>query len=97
MSAYFIFHNRITDRAKMADYIQKALVTLAPYNVEVLVADENCSVIEGQTEFPRMVVIKFNSRADAERWYNSPEYAAVRPLRLEATEGFGVLANGYGA
>jgi len=28
-------------------------------------------------------------------WYNSPEYQAVCPLRLEATEGFAVVVDGF--
>jgi uncharacterized protein (DUF1330 family) len=28
-------------------------------------------------------------------WYNSPAYQEVLPLRLAATEGFGVLVDGF--
>lgn len=95
MAAYFVFHNRIHDAEKMQEYIPRALETMAPYNPEVLILDENSQVIEGQTTFPRTIVIKFESRDAAMAWYNSPAYEAVRPLRLGATEGFGVLVDGF--
>ena len=59
MSAYFVFHNRVQDAEKMQEYIPKALETMAPYHAEVLVCDENSEVIEGSTNLPRTVVIRF--------------------------------------
>ena len=53
------------------------------------------AVIEGSLSLPRTIVIRFKSGADATAWYNSPEYRAVLPLRLEATEGFAVLVDGF--
>jgi uncharacterized protein (DUF1330 family) len=93
MSAYVILNNRVTDPDGMADYIPKAMETLAPFDPEVLVLDEQAQVLEGTPEFPRVVIIKFKSRDDAEAWYNSPEYGEVLPLRLAATEGVAFLAD----
>ena len=97
MSAYFVCHNRITDKQKMGEYLRSVMPSLNTYGAEVLVVDESCTVMEGETHLPRTIVIRFRSREDAEGWYNSPEYSAIRPLRLEATEGFAVLVNGFGA
>jgi|SRR6516162_8950971 uncharacterized protein (DUF1330 family) len=95
MSAYFVFHNRVHDAEKMQEYIPKALETMAPYHAEVLVCDENSEVIEGSTNLPRTIVIRFRSRDDAIAWYNSTHYQAVCSLRLKATEGFAVLVDGF--
>lgn len=94
MAVYFIFHNRIRDAEKMQEYVQKAHEVIAPYNPEVLVWEENSEVMDGSTNLPRTIVVKFDSRDTAMAWYNSPEYQALRPLRLEATEGYTVLVNG---
>jgi uncharacterized protein (DUF1330 family) len=94
MPAYFVLHNRIRDARMMQEYIPKALATMAPYNAEVLVVDERSQVVEGSTELPRTIVIRFASRADAMAWYDSPAYRAVLPLRLEATDGYVVLVDG---
>lgn len=94
-SAYFVLHNRIIDAEKMQEYIPKAIETLAPYKPEILVLDENSTVIEGTTSLPRTILIRFDSRDAAMAWYNSPEYRAVRPLRLDATEGFAMIVDGF--
>ena len=95
MSAYFVFHNRVHNAAKMEEYIPRALETMTPYHAEVLVCDENSEVIEGNTNLPRTIVIRFRSRDDAMAWYKSADYQTVCPIRLEATEGFGVLVDGF--
>lgn len=95
MAAYFILHNRIRDGHSLDEYIPKAMETMAAYEPEVLVLEENSQVLEGSTDFPRTIVIRFKSRADAEAWYNSPEYQAVLPLRLAAIDGFTVLVDEF--
>jgi uncharacterized protein (DUF1330 family) len=49
---------------------------------------------QGATPLPRTVVIRFDSRETAMAWYNSPAYQKVRPLRIEAAEGYAVLVEG---
>jgi uncharacterized protein (DUF1330 family) len=95
MATYMVFHNRVHNRPQMQEYLPKALPTLAPYKHEILVFEESSKVFEGQTNLPRTIVVKFESRDVALAWYNSPEYQAVLPMRLGATEGFAVLVDGF--
>ena len=95
MPAYFVLHNRILDARKMREYIPKALETMEPFGPRVLVLDENSEILEGSTDLPRTIVIQFNSREDALAWYHSPAYREVLPLRLEATEGFAMIVDGF--
>jgi uncharacterized protein (DUF1330 family) len=95
MSAYFIFHNRINDAALMEQYIAKAFASLQPYEPEFLVLDENTQMVEGASEHPRTIVIKFKSREDARAWYESPAYREALPLRLAACDGVAMLVDGY--
>jgi uncharacterized protein (DUF1330 family) len=78
----------------MQEYLSKVRETMAPYNPEILVFAENSEVLEGQTNLPRTVVLRFDSRDTALAWYNSPAYQELLPLRLAATEGFAVLVDG---
>ena len=94
-AAYFVVHNRITDDAKMQEYIPKAVESIYAYGGEVLVVADDSQVIEGTTEYPRTVVVKFPSRDRAEEWYSCEQYRGVRPLRIEATEGYGVLVDEF--
>ena len=71
------------------------MATLASYDAEIVVFDERTSILEGAIDLPRTIIVRFKSRADALAWYESPEYRAVLPLRLAATEGFAMLVDGY--
>jgi uncharacterized protein (DUF1330 family) len=78
----------------MGEYVSKVDATLAPYHHEILAFADRSEVIEGKTDLPRTVVLRFDSREAAMAWYNSPAYQAVLPLRLEASEGYAVLVEG---
>jgi len=95
MAAYFIFHNIIHDVEKMQEYIPKAVATLEPFGAKLLSLDEQPEIVEGDTKFPRMVIIEFETRELAKRWYNSPEYQQICQLRLDATDGFSLLVDGF--
>jgi uncharacterized protein (DUF1330 family) len=95
VSAYFVIHNRIVDNDLMQSYIPRAMATMAPYGAELLVLTERSECIEGDTDFPRTIVFKFESREKAEAWYQGEEYQAILPDRLSATEGFAVLVDGF--
>ncbi len=95
MPAYFVVHHRVTDAKMLQEYVRKAHATMAPFKPELLVADDNSTVLEGKTDLPRTIMFKFESREAALAWYNSPEYRAVLPLRLEATEGYALLLDGF--
>lgn len=97
MAAYIVFHNRVFNPDAMGAYLEKAGKSLAPHGAEILVLEDSSEVIEGSTEMVRTVVIRFESRERAQAWYNSPEYQAALPIRLGASEGFGVLADGFEA
>ena len=94
MSAYFVFHNRVHDAKKNQEYTSLAGETLSAYHAEILIFADHAEVIEGVTPLPRTVLLRFDSREAAMAWYNSPAYQKVRPLRLEATEGYAVLVEG---
>lgn len=95
MPAYFVIHNRVTDDEAMQSYIPPAVGSIMAHGGEVMVLDESSTLLEGSCEFPRTIIIKFESREKAEAWYACEEYQAVLPVRLGATEGFGFVVDGF--
>ncbi len=97
MAAYMIFTHKVTDADTLNnDYLPKAVETLGPYSPEIVVVDENVEIFEGDSDDTRTVVLKFSSKEDAKRWYNSPEYQAIVNLRLDSVEGAkGILCDGF--
>ena len=83
----------IQDREKLSAYAAKAGGSLGAHGAKVLAFDEAPDVIEGSVANKRTIVIEFESREDFDAWYNSPEYQAALPLRLEAAPGSLILVN----
>jgi uncharacterized protein (DUF1330 family) len=94
MTVYAIAQSRIDDREKLDEYVAAAIPTLEAHSVELLALDEAPETIEGDTEFPRVVVLKFESAKAFHDWYDSPEYTAARQIRLSAGVGRFLLVDG---
>ncbi len=94
MSALFIAISKVTDPAKLNEYIAKAGGTMGGRQIEVLAFSTEAKTVEGTAPGPRIVVLRFADQAAAMEWYNSPEYQEVVQLRLDSTEGFALLCDG---
>ncbi len=55
------------------------------------VRDEAPVVLEGSWNYTKAVVIRFESRADFEAWYRSPDYAEILRYRLAAARSDAIL------
>jgi uncharacterized protein (DUF1330 family) len=82
MSTYLVNHLRIpggVPNEQGLSYLEQVEATVRPYGGKWL-AQGDVDVVEGA--WPGSVVLmEFPGRADAENWYNSPEYQAIKPLR----------------
>jgi uncharacterized protein (DUF1330 family) len=94
MSAYLITNATVTDQSKIDEYMAAVGATLAGHEFKVLVATSDQEVVEGSPAGERTVVLEFADRAALRSWYDSPEYQAVRGLRLAGTDGFGIIVDG---
>lgn len=93
MSCYLIVTAKITDPEGVTNYTKAVGPTLAGFNFKVLVATNDATPLEGNAG-TRSVVMEFPDRAEAERWYHSPAYQEVIGIRLAATDGVAVFAEG---
>ena len=92
MAAYFIAQYVVNNPALYGEYQQGAGPTLAAAGGELVSFDVGAETVEGNPPGPQTVVIKFESTEAAKAWYDSPDYQAALPKRLEATEGFAVIS-----
>ena len=84
---YQFVNYTIKDQTIFNNYI-KAASPLAPkFDGKVIIYNEKVNVLEGN---PKSVigVAEFKSNAEAERFYNSPEYTTARQFRIASTEGW---------
>ncbi|HYA64943.1 MAG TPA: DUF1330 domain-containing protein [Candidatus Sulfotelmatobacter sp.] len=79
----------ITDPTAIKEYAAKVNETLAPFNghYHFVVRGGKTESLDGDAPPKGIVVIAFDSSERAHAWYDSPAYAAIRPIRQAATKG----------
>ena len=92
-SGYMIANYSIKDQATFTKYMEAAGPLAPKFNVKVIIFDTKAKALEGKPE-AIAAVAEFPSVAEAERFYNSPEYTNVRTLRIASTEGSVVMTQG---
>jgi uncharacterized protein (DUF1330 family) len=93
MSAYFVVNCSIKDMGLLNEYLQG--VQKSPVPTKLLAMDNESETVEGTPAGARTVILEFESKDDFHTWYDSAPYQAVIGKRLAATEGFGVLVEGW--
>ena len=83
---YVIAEVDVTDPATMQKYGEKVPETLAPFNHQYLVRSSKIQTLEGEPPKGGIVLIAFDSEEKAREWYDSPAYAAIRPIRQSAAK-----------
>ena len=86
----------ITDPIGIKEYGAKVLETLAPFNghYHFVVRGGKTESLDGDAPPKGIVVIAFDSSEQAHAWYDSPAYAAIRPIRLAAVKGRMFIVSG---
>ena len=97
MAAYFIAQYVVKNPDLYREYQAGAGPTIQASGAELVWFDVAAETVEGTPPGPQTVIIKFESTEAAKAWYNSDEYQAVVGKRLEATEGFAVIAQSMNA
>ena len=87
MPVYVIAQGRIENRKMLDAYVAKVIPTITAGGGRILGFDETPEIVEGEVEFPRTVILEFPSRDAFRAWYDSAEYQAILPLRLDSTPG----------
>lgn len=95
MTVYALIELEITNTVGMGPYVQAVSDTIASHGGKYLVRAGDTEVIEGgRGEYPLKVILEFPSIAAARGWYNSPEYQAILPYRMQNAKGNFIWAEG---
>jgi uncharacterized protein (DUF1330 family) len=86
----------ITDPTGVKEYGAKVLETLAPFkgHFHFVVRGGKTESLDGGAPPKGIVIFAFDSAEQAHAWYDSPAYAAIRPIRQAATRGRTFLVDG---
>ena len=94
MPAYLIAEMEVSDPDTYAQYRAKVPEVLAAHGGRFIVRGGTSEAKEGTPPAGRVVVIEFPDMAAARRFYGSPDYQAILPLRLAAAQGRLYLVEG---
>lgn len=97
MTAYALAHlHDVRMGPAIVEYLEKIDATLRPFGGRFVVHGGRLDVLEG--DWPGdLVVIAFPDRDAAHRWYRSPAYQAILPLRTENARCDTLIAGGVDA
>ena len=92
--AYAIAYLRDVDLGpEIIEYLEKIDTTLAPYGGRFIVHGGRSTAVEGAWDGD-IVIIEFPSHDDARRWYASPAYQEILPLRTEHSRSIATIVEG---
>lgn len=94
MSAYLIAEIDVVDPAAYEDYRKQVLAVVTKYGGKFIVRGGKIEPKEGGWTPKRIVVVEFPSLAQAQKFYDSPEYAPLIKLRQKASKGKLILVEG---
>ena len=86
MPAYMIVQLKVTDADRFAAYRAAVPGVVEAFGGRYLVRGGEVEVLEGSYDGRRLVLFEFPSVEAIKRFWHSPEYAKVRPLRDNAAE-----------
>ena len=94
MPAYFIAEFDTTNQAGVDPYRAAVPGTITQYGGRYLTRGGATELIEGGPEPKRIVILEFADAAAVKRWYSSPEYQKILPMRLDNSTGRAFIVEG---
>ena len=94
MPAFFVAEIETTNATAMEPYRAAVPATIAQYGGRFLIRGGATELVEGGPEPKRVVILEFADTAAAKRWYNSPEYQKILPIRLANSTGRAFIVEG---
>ena len=91
--ALYVSEFELTDPEGIKPYSQQVDGTFAPFSGRYVVRGGKTVSLEGEPP-KRIVVIAFDSMEQAQAWYNSPAYQAIRPIRHQSAKSRVYLVEG---
>jgi len=95
MACYLIAQIDVHDREGYQKYLNGFNEVFKDYKGIIMAADENPTVLEGEWQYPRTVLMRFSDVEEAMRWYRSPQYQELAEVRRRASDSNIVLVKGY--
>jgi uncharacterized protein (DUF1330 family) len=94
MAVYVIAQLSITDRSAYNRYQDRFMAVLSKYRGRLLAADESPTVLEGEWDRDKPVLLSFPDEEAMREWAESPEYLEISKDRKAGAKAVVLLAKG---
>ena len=94
MKGYVVANVHVENPSAYEDYRSRTAEVIAQYGGRILVRGGTVEVVEGDPGIGRLVILEFPSVEAAWRFYESPEYQAILPDRLNNATSTLFVVNG---
>ncbi len=95
MSVYMIVEaKKVIDEKKYSAYIKQVPKTIEKFGGKYLARGNQVEVISGNWKPERLIIVQFDSFDQFNRWWNSPDYRAVAPLREQGAKVNAIVVRG---
>jgi uncharacterized protein (DUF1330 family) len=95
MKHYFVAQIRIHNPLEYEKYLEEFDDIFSKYNGEYLAIDESPAILEGNWDYTKSVLIKFNNKSEFEDWYYSKDYQKILKYRLNSSKCDTILLEGF--
>ena len=93
-SAYVVVNLDVHDRRRFSAYRRRVSDVIRKYGGRYLVRAGELRALEGGEGMSCLIIIEFPSMEDAMRCYESPDYAPLLRMRMEAAKSDVLLVQG---
>jgi uncharacterized protein (DUF1330 family) len=94
LKAYVVAIETVHDEAMFGEYRKQVAATLEGFAGRFVARGGKYTMLEGQWQHPRTVIIEFPTRESAEAWYRSPNYQKIIGLRHNSSSGNPIILDG---
>ena len=94
MAAYVIANVEVLDPVRYEEYRRAVPATIAARGGRYLARGGAVTVLEGDCEPSRLVIVEFPSVEQAKQWWACDEYAELKKLRQATTRSSLVVVEG---
>jgi uncharacterized protein (DUF1330 family) len=95
MSVYLIIDITIIDQDLFGEFVARVPEVLEKYGGRYLARSGEISVMVGDWQPERIVLIRFETIDQVQEFFASPEYLALVPLREKSATSRAIIVEGY--
>ena len=91
MPVFFLAEIEVYDHEMYHAYIESASQIVRQYGGEYIFRSDHIVPVSGDWAPNRLILIRFNSKADIQRCFGSEEYLQIKHLREQSTKSRSVI------